>query len=171
MKRHRGASGCQCFHCQLETLATLGRRAFTLLCPSSSVRDGAAPAHGCARWPRRGWGRRGCGRGLCQEGEQSPFLTDSASTPEMQVISLLKEDLCIASRADNVASYLLLTSALAPAAARCPLSESQGASGWPAKGQFVTYSYHGDFETTALWRQDNGQQKSAAWSYWRGKEM
>lgn len=89
----------------------------------------------------------------------------------MQVISILKEDLCIASRADNVASYLLLTPALAPAAARCPLSESQGASGWLGKGEFVTYSYHGDFETAALWRQDNGQQKSTAWSYWRGKEM
>lgn len=109
--------------------------------------------------------------GSVKRGNRAPFSQIRPSTPEMQVISLLKEDLCIASRADNVASYLLLTSALAPAAARCPLSESQGASGWPAKGQFVTYSYHGDFETTALWRQDNGQQKSAAWSYWRGKEM
>lgn len=118
-----------------------------------------------------GGGDEAVAGGSAKRGNRAPFSQIRPSTLEMQVISLLKEDLCIASRADNVASYLLLTSALAPAAAWCPLSESQGASGWPAKGQFVTYSYHGDFETTALWRQDNGQQKSAAWSYWRGKEM
>lgn len=118
----------------------------------------------------KGGGDGAVAGGSAKRGNRAPFSQIRPSAPEMQVISILKEDLCIASRADNVASYLLLTSALAPAAARCPLSESQGASGWPAKGEFVTYSYHGDFETTALWRQDNGQQKSAAWSYWRGKE-
>lgn len=107
-------------------------------------------------------------------GTEPSFSQTELPAPEMQVISILKEDLCMVRRADNVVSYLSLTSALASAAAgpaRWPLSHSQGASGWPGKGEFVSYSYHGDFETAVLWRQDNRQQKSAAWSYRRRKGM
>lgn len=92
------------------------------------------------------------GVSLLRAGTELSFLQNEPSTPEMQVISTLKEDLCVVRRTDNVASYLLLTSALASAAARpaqCPLSYSQGASGWLGKGEFVLYSYHGDFESLA----------------------
>lgn len=129
--------------------------------------------------PQHGHGKSGvtgavAGGSLLRGGTEPSFSQTEPSAPEMQVISILKEDLCVVRRADNVASYLLLTSALASAAAgpaQCPLSHSQGASGWPGKGEFVSYSYHGDFETTVLWRQDNRQQKSAAWSYQRRKGM
>lgn len=55
----------------------------------------------------------------------------------MPVISVLKEDLCTARRADNVASYLLLTSALASAAARpaqCPSHTAKVPQGGRGKG-------------------------------------
>lgn len=105
------------------------------------------------------------GGSLLREGTETSFSQTEPYAPEMQVISIFKEDLCVARRADNIASYLLLTSALALAAARpalCPLSHSQGASGCLGKGEFVSYSYHSNFETSALWSQDNRQQKSAA---------
>lgn len=89
------------------------------------------------------------GGSLLRAETEPSFSQNEPSTPDMQVISILKEDLCVVGRTDNVASYLLLTSALASAAARCPRSCSQGASGCLGKGEFVSYSYHGDFETLA----------------------
>lgn len=111
------------------------------------------------------FGVSAAGLSLLRGGTEPSFSQTELAAPEMQVISILKEDLCVARRADNVVSYLLLTPALASATAgpaRCPLSHSQGASGWPGKGEFALYSCHGDFETATLQRQDNRQQKSAA---------
>lgn len=111
------------------------------------------------------FGVSAAGLSLLRGGTEPSFSQTELAAPEMQVISILKEDLCVARRADNVVSYLLLTPALASATAgpaRWPLSHSQGASGWPGKGEFALYSCHGDFETATLQRQDNRQQKSAA---------
>lgn len=147
--------GCQCLHCLLQTL---GKCTVSLQPPSLPPRPtqgtGASSSICLHNVPTLIVGiTEGMARGsLLRAGTEPSFSQNEPSTPEIQVISILKEDLCVVGRTDNVASYLLLTSALASAAvgpARCPLSYSQGASGCLGKGEFVSYSYHGDFESLA----------------------
>lgn len=129
--------GCQCLHCLLQTL---GKCTVSLQShPRPTQGTGASSSmhfHNVATL-RVGKTEAMAGGSLLRAGTEPSFSQNEPSTPEMQVISILKEDLCVEGRTHNVASYLLLTSAVASAAAgpaRCPLSYSQGASGGWGKG-------------------------------------